>query len=95
MLHRIEVSRVLRLGLEASDGTLLGFEAAALRSEGEVRPAIWVEVIEAFQEQILDHVCGSRHRPLSRGRRAPFHCPGCDRDRGFRRRGYRSRRRVC
>lgn len=94
MPHRIEISRVLRLGLEAPDGTLLGFEAAALKTEGELRPSIWTEVIEAFQEQILDHVCGARHHPLPRGRRAPFCCPACGSDRGFRRRGYRSRQRV-
>lgn len=94
MLHRIEISRVLRLGLETLDGTLLGFEGAALESESELRPSIWAQVIEAFQEQLLDHVCGARHRPLPRGRRAPFQCPSCRSDRGFRRRGYRSRQRV-
>lgn len=94
MLHRIEVSRVLRLGLETPDGTLVGLEAAALESDAELRPALWTEVVEAFQDKILDHVCGERGCPLPRGRKAPFRCPGCGRDRGFRRRGYRSRRRV-
>jgi hypothetical protein len=92
--HRIEIRRELLLGLETSERTLLGFEAAALSSEAELRPSMWAAVIEAFQDQLLDHVCGERHRPLSRGRRAPFRCPGCGSDRGFRRRGYRSRARV-
>lgn len=94
MPHRIEVSRVLRLGLDAPDETLLGFEAAALESECELRPSIWTEVIEAFQEHIVERVCGPRYHPLPCGRRAPFRCPACGSDRGFRRRGYRSRQRV-
>ena len=94
MLHRIEVSRVLRLGLETPDGKLFGFEAAALETDKELRPALWRNVLEGHQEQILERVCGPRRQPLARGRKAPFHCPACRRDQGFRRRGYRSRQRV-
>lgn len=94
MLHRIEVSRVLRLGLETPDGKLLGFEAAALETDRELRPALWRSVLEAHQEQVIERVCGPRRRPLARGRKAPFRCPACSRDQGFRRRGYRSRQRV-
>lgn len=94
MPHRIEVSRVLRLGLETEDGKLHGFEASALETEQGLRPAIWQEVLEEHQEKTLEHVCGPRRRPLARGRKAPFECPACGRSRGFRRRGYRSRQRV-
>ncbi len=94
MLHRIEVSRVLRLGLETPDGRLLGFEGAAVATDQQLRPSLWRDVLEAHQEQVLERVCGPRRRPLPRGRKAPFRCPACDRDRGFRRRGYRSRQRI-
>lgn len=94
MLHRIEISRVVELGLETPDGKLLGFERAALQSERHLRPSMWIEVIETYQETILDHVCGPRRRPMPRGRKAPFECPACGRQDGFRRRGYRSRLRV-
>lgn len=85
---------MLRLGLETQDGRLHGFEAAALETDRRLRPAIWQEVLEAHQEDILERVCGPRRRPLVRGRKAPFECPACGRERGFRRRGYRSRQRV-
>lgn len=94
MLHRIEISRVVELGLETPDGTLLGFESAALQSERGLRPLMWAEVIHEYQSKILDHICGQRYAPLPRGRRASFRCPACGRRDGFRRRGYRSRRRV-
>lgn len=94
MPHRIEVSRVLRLGLETEDGKLLGFEAAALKTDRTLRPALWQQVLESYQETIVERVCGPRRHPLARGRRAPFQCPACGRNRGFRRRGYRSRHRV-
>lgn len=94
MLHRIEISRVVRLGLEAPGGKLLGFEAAALETDRSLRPALWRQLLESYQETIIDRVCGPRRRPLPRGRKAPFECPGCRRDRGFRRRGFRSRQRV-
>lgn len=85
---------MLRLGLETPDAKLLGFEAAALERDRELRPALWRSVLEAHQEQILERVCGPRRRPLARGRKAPFRCPACCRNQGFRRRGYRSRQRV-
>lgn len=94
MLHRIEISRVLRLGLETQDGKLVGFEAAALATDRTLRPALWQQLLESHQETIIERVCGPRRRPLARGRKAPFQCPRCRRDQGFRRRGYRSRQRV-
>ena len=92
MLLRVEVSRELRLGLEAQD--LIGFERSAVDAERELRPEIWAGLLEAYQDAVLDAVCGARRAPLTRGRRAPFRCPACNRERGFRRRGRRSRRRV-
>lgn len=92
MLLQVEVSREVSLALEGSD--LRGFERSAISAERDLRPALWGELLEAFQEALLDHVCGARRAPLPRGRRAPFRCPACDRDRGFKRRGRRSRRRV-
>lgn len=83
MPHRVEISRELLLGLESPDGRLLGFEGAAVGRETTLRPAMWAAVIEAFQDQLLDHVCGQRHHPLPRGRRAPFCCPACGTDRGL------------
>ncbi len=94
MLHRIEISHVVRLGLETQDGKLVGFEAAALETDRTLRPALWQQLLESHQETIIERVCGPRRRPLARGRKAPFQCPGCRLDRGFRRRGYRSRQRV-
>jgi len=92
VLLRVEVSRELRLGLEAQD--LIGFERSAVDAERELRPEIWAGLLEAYQDAVLDAVCGARRAPLTRGRRAPFRCPACNRERGFRRRGRRSRRRV-
>ena len=92
MLLRVEVSRELRLELEAQD--LIGFERSAVDAERELRPEVWAGLLEAYQDVVLDAVCGARRAPLTRGRRAPFRCPACNRDRGFRRRGRRSRRRV-
>jgi len=91
---RSEVNREIRLGIDSRDGKLLGFEAAALATDQSLRPQLWSAVIERHQELVLDQVCGLRHRPLGRGRTAPFACPGCSRRRGFRRRGYRTRQRV-
>jgi len=92
VLLRVEVSREIRLGLEGHD--VVGFEHSAMVAERELRPAIWAGLLEAYQEAVLDRVCGLRRSPLSRGRRAPFMCPACGSERGFRRRGRRSRRRV-
>ena len=92
MLLRVEVSRELRLGLEAHD--LIGFERSAVAADRELRPEIWAGLLEAYQDALLDGVCGARRAPLIRGRKAPFRCPACNRERGFRRRGRRSRRRV-
>lgn len=92
MLLRVEVSREVWLGLEGRD--LLGFEHSALVAERELRPQMWAGLLEAFQEELLDHICGPRRAPLHRGRTAPFRCPGCGLRRGFRRRGRRSRRRL-
>ncbi len=89
---RVEVSREVRLGLEGRE--LIGFERSALATERELRPQIWAGLLEAYQEAVVDHVCGARRAPLTRGRTAPFRCPACGRDRGFRRRGRRSRPRV-
>jgi hypothetical protein len=58
VLLRIEISRLLRLGLRSPDGRLLGFEESALESDRELRPSVWKEVPEAYQEELLDHVCG-------------------------------------
>lgn len=91
---RSEVNRDIRLGLESRDGTLFGFEGAALDTDRDLRPELWASVIERHQEVVLDHVCGRRRQPLPRGRTAPFRCPNCSRASGFRRRGYRSRQRV-
>ncbi len=92
MLLRVEVSREVRLGLEGPD--VVGFERSAMVAERELRPRIWAGLLEAYQEAVLDHVCGARRAPLHRGRTAPFRCPACGSQRGFRRRGRRSRRRV-
>ncbi len=94
MLHRIEISRVVRLGLEIEHGKLFGFEAAALETDRTLRPALWQEPLESHQEAVIERICVPRRQPLERGRKAPFQCPACRRDRGFRRRGYRSRQRV-
>ena len=92
MLLRVEVSREIHLGLEGRD--VVGFEHSALVAERKLRPSIWAGLLEAYQEAVLDHVCGPRRSPLSRGRIAPFTCPACGNERGFRRRGRRSRPRV-
>lgn len=63
-------------------------------AERDLRPAMWAELLEAYQEAVLDHVCGARRTPLECGRRAPFRCPACGSGRGFRRRGRRSRPKV-
>lgn len=78
MLHRIEISRVVQLGLEIEDGKLLGFEAAALKTDRMLRPALWQQLLELHQETIIERVCGPRRQPLPRGRKAPFQCPGCN-----------------
>lgn len=49
---------MVRLRLETPDGKLLGFEAAALESDRDRRPEMWGQVLETYQERILDHVCG-------------------------------------
>ena len=92
MLLRVEVSREIRLGLEGRD--VVGFEHSAMVAERKLRPSIWAGLLEAYQEAVLDHVCGPRRSPLGRGRIAPFTCPACGNERGFRRRGRRSRPRV-
>jgi hypothetical protein len=92
VLLRVEVSPEIRLGLEGDD--VVGFERSAMLAERDLRPAMWAELLVAYQEAVLDHVCGVRRAPLERGRRAPFQCPACGRQRGFKRRGRRSRRRV-
>jgi hypothetical protein len=92
VLLRVEVSPEVRLELEGSD--VVGFEGSAILAERDLRPAMWAELLEAYQEAVLDHACGARRRPLERGRRAPFRCPACGRERGFKRRGRRSRPRV-
>jgi hypothetical protein len=89
VLLRFEINRELRLGLDAPDGNLLGFEAAALATESSLRPGLWESLLEEYQERLLDQVCGVRRKPLSQP--APFTCPCCGSDRGFRRRGSRSR----
>lgn len=94
MLHRIEISRVVELGLETEAGKLLGFESAALETDRTLRPALWQELLESHQEAVIERICGPRRQPLPHGPKAPFQCPRCQRDRGFRRRGYRSRQRV-
>ena len=70
MLLRVEVSPEVRLELEGSDA--VGFERSAILAERDLRPAMWTELLEAYQEAVLDHVCGARRAPLDRGRRAPF-----------------------
>lgn len=92
MLLRVEVSPQIHLQLEGQD--VIGFERAALAAECEIRPQIWVRLLEAFQDEVLDHACGPRRSPLPRGRKAAFRCPACGSERGFRRRGRRSRPRV-
>ena len=92
MLLRVEVSPEVRLELEGWD--VVGFERSAMLAERDLRPAMWAQLLEAYQEAVLDHVCGARRAPLDRGRSAPFACPACGRGRGFRRRGRRSRPRV-
>ena len=89
MLLRFEINRELQLGLDAPDGNLLGFETAALATERALRPGLWESLLEEYQERLLDQVCGLRRKPVSRP--APFTCPGCGSDQGFRRRGSRSR----
>lgn len=84
MLLRVEVSPEVRLELGGSD--VVGFERSAMLPERDLRPAMWAELLEAYQEAVLDHVCGARRAPLERGRRAPFRCPACGSGRGFRRR---------
>jgi len=92
VLLRVEVTREIRLGLEGRD--VVGFERSAIAAERELRPGIWAGLLEAYQEAVIDRVCGARRAPLSRGRRAPFRCPACGSERGFRRRGRRSRPRL-
>src|SRR3989337_2389318 len=73
VLLRVEVSPEVRLELEGSD--VVGFERSAMLAERDLRPAMWAELLEAYQEAVLDHVCGARRAPPERGRRAPFRCP--------------------
>ena len=80
MLLQVEVSRELRLGLEAHD--LIGFERSAVAADRELRPEIWAGLLEAYQDALLDGVCGARRAPLIRGRKAPFRCPACNREQG-------------
>lgn len=93
MLLRVERTCEVVVGLATTDGSLLGFEGSALEAEPAFRPSIWARLLEDYEERILEQVCGPRRRPLTRGRRAPFECPACGADRGFRRRGRRSRTR--
>ena len=93
MLLRIERTCEVVVGLATRDGSLVGFEGSAVEAEPSFRASIWARLLEDYQERILEHVCGPRRRPLVHGRRAPFCCPACGGDRGFRRRGHRSRRR--
>lgn len=93
MLLQVERTCEVVVGLATGDGSLVGFEGSALEAEPTFRPSIWARLLEDYQERVLEHVCGPRRRPLVRGRRAPFKCPACGADRGFRRRGRRSRSR--
>lgn len=92
MLLRVEITREIRLGLEGRD--VVGFERSAIAADRELRPRIWAGLLEAYQEAVIDRVCGARRAPVGRGRRAPFRCPACGNERGFRRRGHRSRPRL-
>jgi hypothetical protein len=67
VLLRVEVSRELRLGLEAHD--LIGFERSAVAADREMRPEIWAGLLEVFQDALLDGVCGARRAPLIGGAR--------------------------
>lgn len=58
MLLRVEVNPQVRLELEGSD--IVGFERSAMVAERDLRPAMWAELLEAFQVAVLDHMCGAQ-----------------------------------
>lgn len=74
--------------------TSSGSNGLRLPPSGSCDPRSGPGLLETYQDALLDEVCGARRAPLIRGRKAPFRCPACYRELGFRRRGSRSRRRV-
>jgi hypothetical protein len=50
----------------------MAFERSAVDAERELRPEIWAGFLEAYQDVVLDAVCGARRAPLTRRESAVF-----------------------
>ncbi|HAF10882.1 MAG TPA: hypothetical protein DCK98_12500 [Chloroflexi bacterium] len=86
---KAESTCVVQVDLASPDGALGGWERALAEARANLVPVIASRVLAVFEERLLERACGARRHPASDV--APFGCPRCGADCGFRRRGRRPR----